>query len=103
MKTKIKTLKKIEKATDFDDYLNEELKDPKAKAMYDEFGRQLDLAYKILQLRKAKKMSQAELAAKIGTTQSNVARIEAGKQNFTISLLHRVAVALESNLSINFL
>lgn len=89
------------KATDFDDVLREELKSPRFKKMYDEYGRQLELSYKILQLRKQRKMSQESLAKKIGTTQSNVARMESGNQNFTLSLLNKVANALDVKLEIN--
>ena len=89
------------KATDFDEYLAEELKNPKAKKLFDEYGRQLEISYRILQLRKQKKMSQLALAKKIGTTQSNVARIEGGNQNFTIRLLDKVAAALGANLEVN--
>lgn len=96
----MKNKKIIPKAADFDELLNKELKNPRFKKYFDEYGRQLELAYKILQLRKAKKMSQSDLAKKIGTTQSNVARIEAGRQNFTINLLHKVAAALEADLKI---
>jgi len=102
MNNKIKS-EGIFKATDFDDYLEKELRNPQAKNYYDEFGRQLELSYKILQMRKAKKMSQAALALKIGTTQSNIARLEAGKQNFTVSLLNKVATALDSSLRIDFI
>lgn len=89
------------KAIDFDEVLAEELKNPRLKRYFDEYGRQLELAHQILKLRQARKMSQAELAGKIGTTQSNVARIEAGNQNFTIRLLDKVAAALGSDLKIN--
>jgi ribosome-binding protein aMBF1 (putative translation factor) len=95
----MKLIKKI-KLTDFDEVLAEELKDPKAKKLFDEYGRQLELAYKILQIRKAKKMSQLLLAKKIGTTQSNIARVESGQQNFTLSFLGKVAVALDAKLEI---
>jgi DNA-binding transcriptional regulator YiaG len=60
--------KKIEKATDFQALLKEMLKDKEFKKYYDEYGRQLEIAYQVLQLRKKAKMSQAELARKIGTT-----------------------------------
>jgi len=89
------------KATDFNEYLAAELKNPKFRKYYDEYGRQLELAYKILQMRKAKKISQLELAKKIGTTQSNVARLESGQQNFTLSFLGRIAVALDAKLEIS--
>lgn len=90
------------KAIDFDDVLKKELKNKKFKRMFDEYGRQLEISYRILQLRKKKKMSQLVLAKKIGTTQSNIARLESGQQNFTISFLDKVAVALGADLEINF-
>lgn len=86
---------------DLDEILKEEFKNPKFKEMFDEHGRQLELSYKILQLRKEKKMSQEVLAKKIGTTQSNIARMEAGNQNFTINLLDKVAKALDAKLEIS--
>ena len=93
--------KKIKKAEDFQDYLREELKDPESKKYYDEYGRQLEIAYRILELRKNKGLSQAELAKKVGTKQSNIARIEAGKQNFSISTLEKIAKVFGCELKIS--
>ena len=87
---------------DFQDVLKKELKNPEFKKYYDEYGRQLEIAYKILQLRKKKKLSQAQLAQKIGTKQSNIARMEAGQQNFSVDTLDKIAGALGCNLSIVF-
>ncbi len=87
---------------DFDFYLKKQLKDPEFKRLFDEYGKQLDVAYQILQLRKKKKISQSQLAKKIGTTQSNVARMEAGKQNFSTNTLVRVAAALGKELEVRF-
>ena len=47
-------------------------------------------------------MSQTELAKKIGTRQSNIARMEAGQQNFTTETLQRIAEALNCDLKIEF-
>ena len=47
-------------------------------------------------------MSQSDLAKKIGTTQSNVARLEAGEQNFTTETLYRVAHAFGRDLKVEF-
>lgn len=90
------------KAVDFQEYLSEQLKNPEFKKYYDEYGRQLEIAYQILQLRKKKKMSQAELAKKIGTKQSNVARMETGQQNFTIEMLQKIASVFGCELRIKF-
>lgn len=94
--------KKIEDLIDFDDYLREELKNPEFKRLFDEYGRQLEIAYQILQLRKKKKLSQAQLAKKIGTKQSNIARMESGQQNFSVEILEKIADALGCNLKIMF-
>ncbi|HEX9830306.1 MAG TPA: helix-turn-helix transcriptional regulator [Thermodesulfobacteriota bacterium] len=94
--------KKLQRAMDFDDYLNEQLKNPVFKKYYDEYGKQLEIAYQILQLRKREGLSQAELARKIGTKQTNIARLESGQQNFTIDTLQKLAKALRRNLKIDF-
>ncbi|MFZ4649035.1 MAG: helix-turn-helix domain-containing protein [Patescibacteria group bacterium] len=88
------------RATSLDEVLKEALKDKKTKELFDEYGRQLEISYQILQLRRAKKISQADLAQKIGSTQSNIARLEGGNQNFTIKLLEKVARALGAELSV---
>ncbi|MFA6534441.1 MAG: helix-turn-helix transcriptional regulator [Patescibacteria group bacterium] len=95
-------LKSID-AVDFDDYLAEQLKDPEFRKWYDYYGKQLETAYQILQLRRQKKMSQATLAKKIGTTQSNLARLEAGNQNFTVGMMNKIAKALDRELKIEFI
>jgi len=92
---------KINKATDFQKYLKNQLSDKGFKKLYDEYGRQLKIAYQIIQLRKKQKITQSELAKKIGTTQSNIARMESGKQNFTIDILSRVAQAFNKELKIS--
>ena len=95
-----KTLKN-KKDTDFDVYLKRHLKNKEFKKHYDEFGKQLEIAYQLAQLRKEKRMSQIELAKQIGTTQSNVARMESGQQNFTIGTLIKVAEIFEKDLRVS--
>ncbi|MFH1129435.1 MAG: helix-turn-helix transcriptional regulator [Patescibacteria group bacterium] len=93
--------KKI-KARDFQKYLAQQLKNPEFKRHYDDYGKQLEIAYQILKLRKQRNMSQLQLARKIKTKQSNIARIEAGKQNLSIQTLDSIARALNSNFTVNF-
>ncbi|MDP3995033.1 MAG: helix-turn-helix transcriptional regulator [bacterium] len=94
--------KKIIKATDFEDVLAEHLKDPEFKRYFDEFGKQLEISYNLLLMRKKARLSQAQLAKKLGTTQSNVARMEAGNQNFTLGMLQRIASAFNKDLNVSF-
>lgn len=93
---------KRSKAIDFQEYLAKQLKNPKIKKHYNEYGKQLEIAYQILQLRKIEGVSQAELAKKIGTSQGNVARMEKGEQNFTTETLLRIASALKRDLRVEF-
>ncbi len=88
---------------DFKNHLKQELKNKKFKKYFDEYGKQLKIAYLIAQKRKQAKISQKELAEKIGTTQSNVARMEAGNQNFSMVTLEKIAEALKSELKVSFL
>ena len=93
---------KKNKATDFQAYLKQQLKDSEFKELYAGYGKQLEVAYKIVALRKKAKITQAELANKIGTTQSNIARMEKGQQNFTVNMLNKVAGVFGKKLEISF-
>ena len=94
---------KIFKAQDWKDFLAEELKDPEFKRLYDEAGEQLEIAYRLNHLRLERQMSQAELARKSGMTQSNIARLISGNQNFTIQTLSRVVKALGAKLKVTII
>jgi DNA-binding XRE family transcriptional regulator len=90
------------KTIDFHEVLAEQLKNPEFKKWYDYYGKQLETSYKILQMRKQKCMSQAELAKKIGTKQANIARIESGNQNLTLETLQKIATVFDRDLRVDF-
>ncbi|MBN2362356.1 MAG: helix-turn-helix domain-containing protein [Deltaproteobacteria bacterium] len=54
----------------------------------------LALAAKVRQLREKHKLTQAELAARVGTAQPNIARLEAGRVAPRLDLLSRIADVL---------
>ncbi|MDO8626428.1 MAG: helix-turn-helix transcriptional regulator [Candidatus Magasanikbacteria bacterium] len=90
------------KLTDVERDLADLLKRPGNKEMFDEYGRQLELSYAMLQMRKRKKLSQAVVAKKLGTAQSNVARMEAGNQNFSLAMLEKIARVFGKKLVVEF-
>lgn len=57
-----------------------------------------NIGARIATLREASGMTQKELAAKLKTTQSAIARIETGKQNVSTELLRKISVALKRNI-----
>lgn len=64
----------------------------------------LDIARKICELRTKAKLSQAELARKVGTTQSVISRLEdADYDGHSLQMLRRIASALEKRVEIRFL
>ena len=93
----------VKQSVNFQNYLSRQLENPVVKKHYDQAGKQLEIAYQITRLRKQHGISQAELAYKLGTTQSNVARIEAGQQNFTTETLQKIAYAFKRDLRIEFI
>ena len=62
---------------------------------------ELELAAMIRKLRLSRGMSQAELARRIGTQQSAIARLEGGDENITLSRLQRVASFLGAEVNIH--
>ncbi|MDO8663490.1 MAG: helix-turn-helix transcriptional regulator [Candidatus Wildermuthbacteria bacterium] len=86
----------------FERYLFQRLKNKEFIKAYEKECQCLEIAYRILQLRKKQKISQKELAVKLDTTQSVVARMESGQQNFTTDTLQKIASVFKRNLKIEF-
>ena len=76
------------------------MKDPEFRKEYDK----ADLEYSIIELliraRTQAKMSQEELAKRMNTTQSAIARLEGGKVSPSIATLRRYAEATGSRLHV---
>ena len=58
---------------------------------------QIQVGKRIQKIRKEKKISQQDLAAKCNFEKSNMSRLEAGRANATLSTLEIVSKALEIN------
>ncbi|MBF8250282.1 MAG: transcriptional regulator, family [Candidatus Levybacteria bacterium] len=85
----------------FDDILKEALKDPKFKKEYDALEVENSIIAQVIQKRLEKNMSQKQLAEKIGTKQSAIARLEGGNTNPSVAFLEKVSKALDSKLQIS--
>ena len=83
---------------DFEVWEKEALKDPKLRAEYDKLQPQ----FAILRARIEKRLTQKELAEKIGTKQSVISRLESGRANPSVAFLKKLAQALNSHLEIRF-
>ncbi len=79
-----------------EEYLNEQLQDPAFRAAWEES----EPAYELKRLRILKKLSQAELARKVGTRQPSIARLESGYGFRNLTFLKKVAEALDAQVEI---
>ncbi len=86
----------------FERYLAQRMKNKTFRKAYEEESQRLEIAYQIAKLRKQRKLSQRELARKLNTTQSVIARMETGQQNFTTDTLQKVARVFKCDLRIEF-
>ena len=59
------------------------------------------VGYKIKQKRLELKLSQDELASKVGIDQSDLSKIEKGNANPSIKMIYKIVCGLDSKLSIN--
>ena len=67
---------------------------------YEQAGRSIRLAFEIRALREKKGLSQRELAERVGTTQSAIARLKAGNISPSLATLDRIAHALGAELTV---
>jgi DNA-binding XRE family transcriptional regulator len=85
--------------TNFDIYLEKQLKDPDFAERFKKAGEAWDVAFKLASLRKASGLSQKELAKRVGTSQQQISRLESPSyEGHSLSMLRRVAEVLGATL-----
>jgi transcriptional regulator with XRE-family HTH domain len=81
--------------TNFDTYLNEQLKDPAFVKRFNRAGEAWDVALQIAHLREKAGLSQKDLARKLKTSQQQISRLESPSyEGHSLSMLRRVAEVL---------
>ena len=91
----------ISKYTTLDDFKERIFKDPEIKAEYDRLEPEFAIIRSIIRKRLEKGMSQKQLAAKMGTQQSALSRLESGTYNPSLAFLKKVSAALGGKLHIS--
>jgi ribosome-binding protein aMBF1 (putative translation factor) len=86
----------------WDEVKRERADSPARRRGYERAGRTIRLAMEIHELREKRGLSQRQLAERLGTTQSAVARLEAGNVSPSLPTLDKVAEALGVELVVSF-
>jgi DNA-binding transcriptional regulator YiaG len=69
------------------------MKDAEFRREYEKLGPEFEIVDQLIRARRRSKLSQAEIAKRMGTTQSAVARLESGKVSLKADTIYRYAAA----------
>jgi transcriptional regulator with XRE-family HTH domain len=87
--------------TNFDEYLERQLRDPDFVGRFDKAGKGWEIAVQLAALREEQGLSQKELAQRVGTTQQQISRLESPSyEGHSLSMLRRVADALGAQVNV---
>jgi len=90
------------KVYSFQEHLQESLKNPKFRKVWEDSEAEYQLACRMIEARLKKKMSQRDLAKKVKTSQAAISRIEGMNGNPSLAFLKRIAAALDTKLVVSF-
>ena len=89
------------KKTNFDTYLEEQMRDPAFARRFEEAGEAWDVALQIAALRERAGLSQKDLARKLRTSQQQISRLESlSYEGHSLSMLRRVARVLNARVRV---
>lgn len=91
----------MKQKTNFNAYLEEQMKDPEFTVRFKKAGDDWDVAVQLSALRKEFGLSQKELANLVGTSQQQISRIESPSyEGHSLSMLRRVSEVLGATIQI---
>jgi ribosome-binding protein aMBF1 (putative translation factor) len=94
-------MKSINKAGVKFEFIKEQLmRDDEFKAEYDKLIPRYEAISQIIEERSKQKISQQELAEKIGTQKSNISRFESGDYNPSLDFLVKIAKGLGKEIHV---
>ena len=86
----------------FDDFLQEQLRDPEIRKEYEALQPEHMVIQVMLDARKKSGMTQKELAERTGIAQGDISKLERGSANPSIRTLKRLAKGMGMVLKIEF-
>lgn len=86
----------------FDDYFQEQLKDPEFKKEWDDIQPEMDVIRAIVDARISQNITQKELAERTGINQADISKLENGTRNPSLKMLKKLAYGMGMQLKIGF-
>ncbi|MBP0618238.1 helix-turn-helix domain-containing protein [Jiella mangrovi] len=88
------------KTVSLDELAMKHLADPEVKAAYDEMANEFAVAQALVAARSEAKLSQKDVAERMKTSQSAVARMESGRQSVSTGSIQKYATAVGRPITI---
>ena len=88
--------------SEFQELLQEQLKDPDFKKEWDDIQPEMDVIRAMIDARIEQNLTQKELAARTGIDQADISKLENGTRNPSLKLLKKLASGLGMQLKIEF-
>lgn len=88
--------------TTYEDFRNEQLKDPELKAEYEALEPEFAIIQALIDARKESGLTQKELSARTGIAQADISKLEHGTANPSLRTLQRLAAGMGRRLKIEF-
>lgn len=88
--------------TNFNDFLNEQLKKPNLKKEYDALDAEFSIIQAMIDARKASGLTQKDLAERTGIAQGDISKLENGSANPSLRTLRRLADGMGMKLKLEF-
>lgn len=88
--------------TTYEDFRNDQLKDPEFKAEYDALEPEFAIIQAMIDARKESGLTQKELSARTGIAQADISKLEHGTANPSLRTLQRLAAGMGRRLKIEF-
>lgn len=89
--------------SDFRKYLEKQLEDPEFSKEWEASEPEYNLINAIVETRKAKHLTQKQLAERTGIDQSDISKIETGNANPALSTLKRLADGMDMILKLELI
>lgn len=88
--------------TKFNDFLNEQLKDPKIREEYEALAPEFAIMQALIDARKSTGLTQKELSERTGIAQADISKLEKGNGNPSLRTLQRLAAGMGMQIKIEF-
>lgn len=89
--------------TKFNDYLNDQLKDPAFQKEWDALEPEFSIMQAMIDARRTSGLTQKQLSERTGIAQADISKLESGNANPSLKTLQRLAAGMGMRVKVEFL